>query len=217
MQTTRNGSLLRVSLLSGRNSYVRLYQSISYTKRAYSTETRSYFPPASLVLTQRDVNGVKLNSISDNKGAHMKTIRVGRGPGSGKGKTAGKGHKGQKARSKVRPGFEGGQNPMYKRVRKHGFSNYLFKRAYLPVNLDKIQLWIDQGRLDPTQKIDMKTLNDVGLVSRITKTYEHGYKLLASGKEWFQAKIDIEISKVSREAKQAVEKNGGTAKEVLLS
>jgi large subunit ribosomal protein L15 len=163
----------------------------------------------------QDPNDIALNTLRDNPGAKKKARRTGRGVGSKRGKTSGYGHKGQKARGgKIKAGFEGGQTPLYKRVRKYGFSNKMHARRYLPLNLARIQWWIDTGRLDPTQKITMKTLCDVGLVSRPTKYHEHGIKLLADGAEWFKAKLDMEVSKVSKAARAAVEREGGTVKEV---
>jgi len=159
---------------------------------------------------------IALNTLTDNPGAHKKRRRAGRGTGSGKGKQCGFGTKGQKARGrgKVRPGFEGGQTPLYKRVRKYGFSNHPFRSRYLGINLGKVQKWIDTGRLDTTEKITMATLRRVGLASKLTKSYEKGFKILGSGAEIFAAKLDIEVSKVSKSAREAIERNGGTVKEV---
>eukprot|EP00118_Oscarella_pearsei_P011853 m.82906 g.82906 ORF g.82906 m.82906 type:complete len:176 (+) comp36313_c0_seq9:1176-1703(+) len=122
---------------------------------------------------------VKLNNISDLPGAKKKGVRVGRGPGSGRGKTSGWGHKGQGQRhsgTKPRIGFEGGQTPFYLRVPKHGFRNK-FRREFEPLNLSKLQLWIDSGRIDPGQPMNMYTLQKSGIIGpRIS----HGVKLLGS-------------------------------------
>ncbi|KAL6058660.1 YmL10 [Balamuthia mandrillaris] len=179
------------------------------------TDSR-YLPPADLVLSPCNVNQIRLNTLSDNPGAKKTARRAGRGIGSSKGKTCGFGTKGQKARGlgKVRPGFEGGQTPLYKRVRKYGFSNSLHKQIYHPVNLAKLQWWIDTGRIDPTKKITMKVMREAGLVCKLTKRSEHGFKLLSDGHTWFNHKVDIEISKASRQAIEAVERLGGTVKEV---
>eukprot|EP01121_Diplochlamys_sp_Union-15-3_P014263 TRINITY_DN4522_c0_g1_i2.p1 TRINITY_DN4522_c0_g1~~TRINITY_DN4522_c0_g1_i2.p1 ORF type:complete len:169 (+),score=26.93 TRINITY_DN4522_c0_g1_i2:34-540(+) len=109
---------------------------------------------------------VRLNTLQDMTGARKKKRRVGRGPGTSKGKTSGRGHKGQKARSggAIPKGFEGGQTPYYKRLKKHGTKNALFRRLYAPLNLNRLQFWIDTGRIDVSKKITMKTLRDSGCV-----------------------------------------------------
>jgi len=105
---------------------------------------------------------------------------------------------------------------MSKRIRKYGRPNYRFRRRYLPVNLERLQLFVDSGKIDPNKKIDMKVMFDTGLVQgKLNKTYLHGVKLLASGKEWFAAKnLDIEVSKASKSAMDIVGRNGGKVKEV---
>lgn len=150
---------------------------------------------------------VKLNNIQDLPGAKKKAVRVGRGPGSGRGKTCGRGHKGQGQRNKkrVRVGFEGGQTPFYIRVPKHGFKNK-FQTCYEPLNLNKLQYLIDSGRVDASQPINMHTLYWSGAVGKI----EHGVKLLADGNDWFRSKVLIEVSKASSEAIKSVEKHGGS-------
>jgi len=159
-----------------------------------------------------------LNSLADNPGARKKARLLGRGVGSKRGKTCGYGHKGQHARGrgKVKAGFEGGQTPLYKRVRKYGFNNKIHARIYVPLNLSRLQYWIDTGRLDPSQKITMKTLREAGVVGQLTKANQHGIKLLGEGADWFAAKVDIEVSKVSATARQAIERQGGAVKEVYF-
>ena len=154
---------------------------------------------------------VRLNTIANNPGATRPKKRVGRGPGSGRGKTAGRGHKGQKSRNNGgnSPRFEGGQTPLYRLIPKRGFKNK-FARPMEPVNLNKLQDWIAQGRIDPRRKITMKEMYDSGLVSRI----RHGVKLLGQGADDFRLPIDIEVSQASKSAIHAVEQSGGTIKTV---
>ncbi|CEG44147.1 ribosomal protein l15 [Plasmopara halstedii] len=154
---------------------------------------------------------VRLNNLRDNDGAHKRGKRLGRGIGSGKGKTSGRGHKGQKARSGGSsgrgPGFEGGQTPLYQRVPKRGFNNK-FATPMETVNLDKLQLWVDMGRIDANKKITMKSLVDSGLVT--CSRVKHGIKLLGNGSQYFTTKLDIEVSQASKSAIEAVEANGGS-------
>lgn len=123
---------------------------------------------------------IALNNLRDVPGAIKKGRRIGRGPGSSKGKTAGKGHKGSWARGHQKTGgFEGGQSPLKLKIPKHGFSNRAHEMKYEPLNLGKLQLWIDQGRLDPTQKLDLKTLQDSKVIGSISPHF-WGVKLLAA-------------------------------------
>jgi large subunit ribosomal protein L15 len=149
---------------------------------------------------------VKLNNIQDLPGAKRKAVRVGRGPGSGKGKTCGRGHKGQGQRNKaaIRVGFEGGQTPFYLRVPKRGFRNKN-QTHYVPLNLNRVQYLIDSGRIDASQPVNMHTLQQSGAVGRI----KHGVKLLATGSEWFESKVNIEVSQASRKAIETIQKVGG--------
>ena len=147
---------------------------------------------------------MKLNQISDNSGARKPRIRVGRGIGSGKGKTAGRGVKGQSSRTGVAiKGFEGGQMPIHMRIPKRGFNN-IFRLEYNVVNLGKLQTAIDAGKLDAKKKIDTDALLAAGILRRA----KHGVRLLAQGE--IKAKINIEVSGVSAAAKAAVEKAGGS-------
>ena len=133
--------------------------------------------------------------------------RVGRGIGSSKGKTAGRGHKGQKARSGggPKPGFEGGQTPLRLRVPKRGFHNP-FSLDYHRLNLDRVQEWIDEGRLDPSRTITMKDLRDSGVIRRKIRD---GVKLLGNGAGGLSTKIDLQVSSASSSARRAVEEAGG--------
>lgn len=123
-------------------------------------------------------NLIALNNLSPAPGSKKISRRVGRGIGSTKGKTCGKGHKGAKARTGNRtlPGFEGGQLPLFRRVRKYGFNNERFARTYQAVNLGKLQYYVDRGMLDTSKVITLKDLYDVNLVRRNTG---NGAKLLA--------------------------------------
>ncbi|EDO44563.1 predicted protein [Nematostella vectensis] len=145
---------------------------------------------------------VALNNIRDLPEAFI-TVRS--CPGSGRGKTAGRGHKGQGQRgTKPRLGFEGGQTPFYLRIPKHGFKNK-FEKVYEPLNLNRLQYLIDSGRLNPKEQITMHELWKTGAVGKI----KDGVKLLGTGNEWFQAKVDIEVSKASKTAIEAIERQGG--------
>jgi large subunit ribosomal protein L15 len=147
---------------------------------------------------------MKLNELRDNPGAHLKFKRVGRGIGSGKGKTSGKGVKGQKAREGVSlNGFEGGQLPIYRRLPKRGFVN-IFRKEYAPVNLGSIEKAIEAGRLD-AGSITEATLETAGLV-RLAKVA--GVRLLNRGA--VTRAVTITVSGASATARAAVEQAGGT-------
>ena len=147
---------------------------------------------------------MRLNEISDNPGAVKKRVRVGRGPGSGKGKTGGRGIKGQKSRSGVAiKAFEGGQMPLYQRLPKRGFNSRNSKKLLDQVNLGAIQKLIDAKKIVQNKPIDISVLRDVGLINKNAVTV----KLLAKGA--LQTKVKIEVSSASEQAKQAVEKMGG--------
>lgn len=147
---------------------------------------------------------MKLNDLSDNQGAHKDRKRIGRGIGSGKGKTSGQGHKGQKARSGVAiKGFEGGQMPLHRRLPKRGFTN-IFAKNFKVVNLGRLQGAIDAGRLDAKKPVDAEALREAGLV----KSAPDGIRLLAKGE--LKAKINITVAGASKAAVEAVEKAGGS-------
>lgn len=149
-----------------------------------------------------------LASLHDNPDALRKNVkRLGRGPGSGKGKTAGRGHKGQKARSGngAPRGFEGGQTPISRLFPKRGFNNH-GEEVLSPLNLDSLQSWINQGRIDPALPITMKQILD----SRVIHGIKDGVKLLARGASSFKGKINIDVTKASKQAIAAVEQAGGT-------
>lgn len=153
---------------------------------------------------------MKLNELRDNRGARLKSKRLGRGIGSGKGKTSGKGVKGQKAREGVSlNGFEGGQLPIYRRLPKRGFTN-IFRKEYAPVNLGSISKAIAAGRLNPNDVMTEAALAGAGLV-RLAKV--EGVRLLAMGA--ISQPIRISVSGASATAVAAVEAAGGTV--TLLS
>jgi large subunit ribosomal protein L15 len=133
--------------------------------------------PAAQFAQQQQRSASILSSLSDNSGAYSKRIKRGRGPASGKGKTAGRGQKGQHAHGKVPAGFEGGQTPQWITNPERGRGKYNpFKVEMSPINLDRIQSWIDQGRLDPSKPITMKELNKSRCLHGVKR---HGVKLLA--------------------------------------
>jgi large subunit ribosomal protein L15 len=147
---------------------------------------------------------MKLNELRDNAGSRLKSKRLGRGIGSGKGKTSGKGVKGQKARTGVSlNGFEGGQMPLYRRLPKRGFHN-LFRKEYSPVNIGTLDAAITAGRLDAGQPIDEETLRAAGLV----RGNLDGVRLLANGE--ISRAVTITVSGASAAAIEAVQKAGGS-------
>jgi large subunit ribosomal protein L15 len=146
---------------------------------------------------------MRLNEISDNKGATHARKRVGRGAGSGLGKTSGKGQKGQKARSGVAvKGFEGGQMPMYRRVPKRGFTN-VFRKKFVELNLSRLQQAIDAGKVDTKKPVTAAALVEAGVLRRA----HDGVRLLAKGE--LSANVTIEVAGASKAAVAAVEKAGG--------
>ena len=147
---------------------------------------------------------MRLNDISDNPGAVKRKLRVGRGPGSGKGKTGGRGIKGQKSRSGVSiNAFEGGQMPLYQRLPKRGFNSRNSKKLLDQVNLGSIQKLIDAKKIVENKPIDIDLLRSVSLINKNAVFV----KLLAKGV--LTSKVKIEVSSASEKAKQAVEKIGG--------
>ena len=146
---------------------------------------------------------MKLNEIRDNPGAHYRAKRVGRGIGSGKGKTSGRGGKGQTARSGVAlNGFEGGQTPLHRRLPKRGFTN-IFRKEFTVVNLGRLQEALDAGKLKAEGAVDAKGLVAAGILRRS----RDGVRLLAKGK--LTTAITIEVAGASKSAIAAVEAAGG--------
>jgi large subunit ribosomal protein L15 len=149
---------------------------------------------------------MKLSEIADKAGSRKKRMRVGRGIGSGKGKTSGRGGKGQTARSGVRiKGFEGGQMPLHRRLPKRGFNN-IFRVEYAEVNLDRIQQAIDTKLLDAATVINAEALVKAGVLKRA----KAGVRLLGRGE--IKAKLNVEVHGASKSAVAAVEKVGGSVK-----
>jgi large subunit ribosomal protein L15 len=147
---------------------------------------------------------MNLNDLRDNPGARLKSKRLGRGIGSGKGKTSGKGVKGQKAREGVAlNGFEGGQLPIYRRLPKRGFHNH-FRKEYAPVNLGALDAAINSGKIDGSQPITEATLIAAGLAS----SDKDGIRLLGDGS--ISRAITITVCGASATAKAAVEQAGGS-------
>jgi large subunit ribosomal protein L15 len=146
---------------------------------------------------------MKLNQLSDNAGARKGRMRIGRGIGSGKGKTGGRGGKGQTARTGVHiKGFEGGQMPLHMRMPKRGFNN-IFRRDFVVVNLGQLQAAVDAGRIDAGQTITGDALEKAGVVRQV----RDGIRVLGMGE--LKAALTIEAAGASKSAVAAVEKAGG--------
>ena len=146
---------------------------------------------------------MKLNDLRDNEVARKKRMTVGRGIGSGKGKTCGRGVKGQKARTGVSiRGFEGGQMPLHRRIPKRGFNN-IFANEYSEINLGRLQQAIESGKIDAKQAITSEILMQAGVVAKA----RDGVRLLGKGE--LKTKIDLTVAGASKSAIAAVEKVGG--------
>ena len=149
---------------------------------------------------------MKLNQLAGREGSRKKRMRVGRGIGSGKGKTSGRGGKGQTARSGVRiKGFEGGQMPLHRRLPKRGFNN-IFRIEFAEINLDRLQDAIDAKLIDVKETVNAESLVKSGVLRRA----KGGVRLLGRGE--LKAKLNIEVHGASKSAVAAVEKAGGTVK-----
>ena len=154
--------------------------------------------------SESECKTMKLNELKDNPGARKGRLRVGRGIGSGKGKTAGRGQKGQKSRSGVSIwGFEGGQMPLHMRLPKRGFNNP-FAKDYAEVNIGAIQKVIDAGKLDAKAVLDQAALQAAGLA----RGGKDGVRLLGKGD--LKAKLNVRVAGISKGAREAVEKAGGS-------
>ncbi|MBO0344813.1 50S ribosomal protein L15 [Roseibium limicola] len=146
---------------------------------------------------------MKLNELHDNEGAVKNRTRVGRGIGSGKGKTGGRGVKGQKSRSGVAiKGFEGGQMPLHRRLPKRGFTN-IFAKEYNTVSLGRVQTAIDAGKLNASETVSVEALKAAGIVKRV----KDGVRLVADGE--LKVAVTFEVAGASKTAAAAVEKAGG--------
>lgn len=146
-----------------------------------------------------------LGKLGDAKGAQKNEKRLGRGPGSGHGKTSGRGQKGQKARNSIKSWFEGGQTPIYKLFPKRGFKSHIDQPQYL--NLSRLQYFIDNKRIDPTKPITMREIFQSGLLSSVKPG---GVKIIAGGSFRLRQPINLSASKASRAAIEAIENMGGT-------
>ncbi|MCJ8147787.1 50S ribosomal protein L15 [Shinella sp. H4-D48] len=154
---------------------------------------------------------MKLNEIKDNEGSSKNRKRLGRGIGSGKGKTGGRGVKGQKARSGVAiNGFEGGQMPIYRRLPKRGFTN-IFSSDFNVVSLERVQKAIDAGKLDGKATVDAAALKAAGVIRRI----KDGVRILADGE--LKAKVAFEVAGASKPAVEKIEKAGGSIKLLIAA
>ncbi len=144
---------------------------------------------------------MKLHELSPSAGSAKKNYRKGRGPGSGNGKTGGRGHKGQNARSGggVRPGFEGGQIPMHRRIPKHGFTNFLFKKVYATINVEQLDKYEDGS------VISLETLMNDGVIRKEL----NGLKVLGNGN--ITKKLTVQATVFSASAKEKIEAAGGKA------
>jgi large subunit ribosomal protein L15 len=149
---------------------------------------------------------MKLNEIKDNKGARKSRVRVGRGIGSGLGKTAGRGQKGAKSRSGVSiAGFEGGQMPLYRRLPKRGFKN-IFAKSYATVSLERIQIALDAKKLDAKETITAEALVKAGVLRRA----KDGVRVLSDGD--LKVKLSFDVAGASKAAIEKIEKAGGSVK-----
>lgn len=151
---------------------------------------------------------MKLNQIRDNDGARKARVRAGRGIGSGVGKTAGRGHKGQKSRSGVAiKGFEGGQMPLHMRLPKRGFRNFA-RKTYAEVNIGLLQQAVDSGKIAEGTLLDAQALRDAGVITHM----RDGVRLLGKGE--LRAKLTLRVAGASAAARAAVEKAGGTVENI---
>jgi large subunit ribosomal protein L15 len=149
---------------------------------------------------------MKLNEIRDNEGSTHSRKRLGRGIGSGSGKTGGRGVKGQKSRSGVAiNGFEGGQMPIYRRLPKRGFNN-IFKADYVVVSVARLQAAVDSGKLDAKTTIDAVALKASGVIRRV----KDGVRILSDGD--LKAKLTLEVAGASKAAIEKIEKAGGSVR-----
>jgi large subunit ribosomal protein L15 len=148
---------------------------------------------------------MKLNQLADRPGARKSRTRIGRGIGSGKGKTGGRGGKGQTARSGVRiKGFEGGQMPLHRRLPKRGFKNTPFAKNLNEVNLGRIQEAVDAGKLDAAAAVTVDALVAAGVLAKA----RDGVKVLGAGE--LKAKLAFEVAGASKSAREAIERAGGS-------
>lgn len=174
--------------------------------RAFFASSVRYFSAQAQLLS--------LNNIRDHPGAKRKETRYGRGPGSQHGKTAGRGMNG--ARSRKGAGgqvwYEGGQTPLWRRIPRRGFNNKMFEYRLTGLNIGRLVQWIEEGRIDASQTITLKTLYDSNVVQ-----FDQGVKLLAGGKEKLKTPVKLQLSDASAEALKAVESAGGSLEKVYFN
>nr|GMD24403.1 50S ribosomal protein L15 isoform X1 [Ipomoea batatas] len=186
------------------------FLSLQFPRHHISGHLNGLSGPTRFGQAQRAYSLLSLNDLQDNKGARKQKTRKGRGIGSGKGKTACRGHKGQKARGTMKFGFEGGQTPLRRRLPKRGFKNP-FSLTFQPVGLGKIAKLINAGKIDSSELITMKILKDSGAVG---KQIGDGVRLMGRGAENIEWPIHLEVSRVTVRAKAAVEAKGGSVRRV---
>lgn len=214
----RRLSVLSASIIrsSTHNKSVFGYPSIQFhpLQLPHSLNVRATFNPNAHPDFQgfRAYSLLALNDLRDNVPRKQKT-RKGRGIGSGKGKTAGRGHKGQRARKGSKLGFEGGQTPLRRRMPKRGFKNP-FSLTFQPIGLGKIATFINAGKIDSSELITMKTLKDAGVLG---KQIKDGVRLMGRGSEKIQWPIHLEVTRVTVRAKEAVEAAGGSVRKVYYN
>ncbi|PHH61616.1 hypothetical protein CDD81_8131 [Ophiocordyceps australis] len=156
------------------------------------------------LLLQQTRQASILSNLADRPGAIHKKKRVGRGPSSGHGKTSGRGNHGQKQHGKVKPWFQGGQTPLWRQVGTKGFINVRAPQMS-EVNLEQIQHWINQGRLDADKQITPKELIECGILGSV----KDGVKILGRGADRFKSTVNVMVSRVSARAIEAIEAKGG--------
>lgn len=183
--------------------------------RLFSAAPNRVLPPA---FTDFDYSEklLRLNDLQDNPGSRKKPKRLGRGPGSHHGGSCGKGMKGTYHRHRLgKRGFEGNQAPLWRVTPKRGRNARSFAKPLNVVNLDRLQMWIDKGRINPGEVITMRVLRDSGLLGNAK--VPHGIKLLARGSEKLRSAVHLELTFASEEAKKAVEAKGGSVKFVWFA
>ncbi|TNY18805.1 ribosomal protein L18e/L15P [Rhodotorula diobovata] len=182
---------------------------LASTSSALASATCRRPTPAPLTVRTYASEATHLGNLAPHPGSSSNRKRIGRGIGSGRGGTSGRGHKGQGARSgngKLKSGFEGGQTPLTRAFPKRGFTNPN-QEALVPLNLERLQHWIDRGLIDPSRPITMRELYETRCVHGV----QDGVKLLGDGAEHFKTpNVQIVVSKASQSAIAAVEKLGGT-------
>ena len=200
------------SIVSFKSHWSVLYKNSSFLQSESHTRLFSRLVKA---VYNDPVTSISLQDLRDNPGASKSRTRWGRGVGSGRGKTCGRGQKGQKSRSGSRHprlGFEGGQFPFYRRVPKRGFKNVNHIELE-PLNLGKLQAFIDKGKLPTNRVITMRILQDSGVVGRI----HQGVKVLGDGADRFHASIALEVTAASKSALDRLKETGSTISFLKLS